>query len=112
MRRTKNLDPHPRLEDEARPLPDRREANPDAIRARFPDLDQTGDVAARAGAAGEYSVDLRIGELHVRAHHCRDWVAEVGRDGALVEARGREAQPLADGIVHMAPRCDTCATPG
>src|ERR1700683_3542708 len=58
-------------------------------------LDQAGDVAARVGAAGEYSVDLRVGELHVGPQHGWDWVAEVGRHcevALLVEARGREAR--------------------
>ncbi len=61
-------------------------------------FDQAVDVAARARASWEYSIDLRVGKLHVRSQHRRDWFAEVGRHrevALLVEARGREARPSA-----------------
>jgi hypothetical protein len=64
--------------------------HPAQTRARFLDLDQAGGVAVGVGAAGEYSIDLCVGKLHVRAQHVRDWFAEVGRHGEvalLVEAR-------------------------
>src|SRR5277367_2450051 len=76
----------------------RESQHPAQTRARFSHLDQAGGVAAGAGAAGEYSIDLRVGKLHVRAEHGCDRFAEVGRHSEvalLVQARRRESGPAA-----------------
>src|SRR5208282_733560 len=71
---------------------------PAQTRPGFSHLDQAVDVAAGTRTSGEYSIDLRIGELHVRSEHRSDRLAKIGRYrqiALLIEVRCRESRPPA-----------------